>query len=224
MTDNVKEIRNILVGRTTLAEDGRIRAIEKGEFYLASGVADGAGSVRFLGITRRAAAYETELPERKVMQIADTCMMNIGRRVALKEQPETAACLIRYVMTRPVLLVFKYVDGEPVLTAWSGAGISGLISILRGVSAFEKQLPEDITRSGEEAPDKVLEKEERKRLFRKKKKGEETPGETADTETKEKPEEEESPSEEKQTETPDTVPDEDPDEESDIPVEREVHE
>ena len=184
MTDNVKEIRSILVGRTMLAEDGRIRAVEKGEFFLPSGVTDGEGAVRVFGITRRAKAYKTDLPEDTVMEIADSCMMNIGRRVALREQPESAACLIRYVMTRPVVLVFKYVDGEPVLTAWAGAGPSGLISILRAMDAFEKQLPEDITSSEGEAPEQALEKDKKKRkgLFRKKKDQDDQDDEGADTE------------------------------------------
>ena len=152
MTVELKEIRSVLLGRTTLTEDGRITPVQKGEFHISAGVGDGAGAVRILGIAHRSCCFETKLKRESVNEKAKVCMKEIGRSVLLHQQPETAACLIRYVLTRPAVLTFRYIDDVPTLTAWAGRGIAGWLSLRRAIGAFERSLPEEITRSDREPP------------------------------------------------------------------------
>ena len=162
MTQAVKEIRSILLGRTKLTEDGKITVRAAGEFALSYGVADGAGAIRFLGIARRSAAYTTKSSKKNVMKAATVAMSNIGRGVVLNEQPDT-------------------VDEIPVLTVWSARTVSGLLSLRRAIRAFEKELPKNITRSEEAAPKDPLFQQEKKKKEKKKKEKKKTE-KTAQTE------------------------------------------
>ena len=152
MTVELKELRNVLLGRTTLTEDGRITPVQKGEFRVSAGVGDGAVAVRFWGIAKHSCCFETKLEPDAVNEAARKSMQEIGRGVSLRWQPDTVACLIRYVLTRPTVLTFRYIDNIPTLTAWSGRGIPGWLSLRRAVKAFDKGLPEEIVRSDRETP------------------------------------------------------------------------
>jgi hypothetical protein len=152
MNDAEKEIRNILLGRTLMMEDGRLAVPQKGEFYLAGGVSDGAGAVRFLGMTRKTQVLETVRREFDVRVTIQRMLQNMGRGVVLYEQPEARSCLIRYILTKPALLTFDYVEGQPVVTAWAPRTPAGLISVRRALKAFDKELPADIVVTGKQAP------------------------------------------------------------------------
>ena len=139
-----KEIRAILLGRTAFAADGRLTSPEPGTFVVPQGVVNGAEAVRFLGIKGRSRYYETGLEEEELLAEADNAMRNIGRALYLREQPKAVACLLRYLLTRPAVLVFRYQEGQPVLTVWTGRGLMGWVSRSRAVSAFEREMPESI--------------------------------------------------------------------------------
>lgn len=162
-----KEIRNVLLGRTQPTEDGRIAALRPGEIGTLQGVGDGAGAVRFLGIGRKAKLLSSKVPELRSKEIAYEIMKDIGRRVYLWQQPETPACLIRYILTRPVLLTFDYLEGKPVLTAWAGRGITGWISRRRAISAFLKRMPKQMTTAQGDAPVDEVEKKQKKKSNKK---------------------------------------------------------
>jgi len=190
MTVELKEIKSVLLGRTTLTEDGRITAVQKGEFHLSTGVGDGAVAVRFWGIAKRSRCYETKLEPNKAKEAAAQSMREIGRGVFLRRQPDTVACLIRYVLTRPTVLTFRYIDEIPTLTVWTGRGLIGLISLRRAMNAFEKGLPEEIAQSDREPPKlpecvRTEKRSEKKRGKRKKARAEE---QAAEPETQETPE------------------------------------
>ena len=153
MNDAEKEIRSILLGRTLMLEDGRLAVPQKGDFYLSGGVTDGAEAVRFLGMAKKSQVFETVRKEFDVRVTIQKMLQNMGRGVVLYEQPEARSCLIRYVLTKPVLLTFDYVEGVPVLTAWAPRTITGLISIRRALRKFNKDLPDGIAVTGKEAPD-----------------------------------------------------------------------
>ena len=165
MTNEKKEIRNVLLGKTALDEDGKLTSLSKGEFHLPAGVSDGATAVRFLGVAHRSRRYDTNLTEKKAMAAAETTMREIGRGLSLREQPDTAACLIRYMLTRPAVLTFRYVNDVPTLTAWAGRGLTGWISLRRALGAFARHAPETLRLSGRELP-----REEKKKKPRKEKK------------------------------------------------------
>ena len=157
-----REIRTVLLGKTVLAGDGRIIALEPG-IHLSAGVGDGAGAVRFLGIASRSVCYDTVFDPYNTLGAAQKSMFEIGRGLILREQPEAAACLIRYILTRPVVLAFRYIDNVPVLTAWTGRGLTGWISIRRAIKAFNEELPEGVKASDKTAPKDAGDTEKKKK-------------------------------------------------------------
>ena len=155
------EIKRVLLGRTILVEDGRLAAIPAGTFLRTPiGIGDGADAVLLLGMTRRIRHYASKDGKARIIEAAKKSMQNIGRGLYLTEQPEAAACLIRYILTRPAVLVFTWEDGMPTLTAWTGRGLTGWISLRRAIKAFEEGLPDSIA-AAEVKPSEV-EKDARK--------------------------------------------------------------
>ena len=116
------------------------------------GVRDGAGAVRFFGICKKARRLKASCAEPKAKLLAAQIMRDVGRELYLPQQPEAAACLIRYVLTRPAVLVFDYQDGISVLTAWTGRGLTGWISLRRALRAFLKRLPKQFSVSEDPVP------------------------------------------------------------------------
>ena len=156
------EIRKVLLGKTMLTQDGKLTAMKAGDFRLPLGVTDGAASARFLGIFRRGCRLEISCSEKEARKLAERRMLDLGRALVLAEQPEAAACLIRYVLTKPAVLVFDFDERGPVLTAWTGKGLMGLLSLRRAIKAFTRDLPGQM-RVGE-----ALEKERRQKKRAKK--------------------------------------------------------
>ena len=155
-----QEIRRILLGRTQITQDGRLVALEKGQFGMLNGVADGAGAVRFLGIRKKSVRLDVSFPERKAQLVSLKLMRELGRVLYLEQSPEAVSCLIRYVLTRPAVLVFDYEDGVPILTAFSGRGLTGWISNRRAIKSFLKRMPKQMSVSSRETP---LDEDERKK-------------------------------------------------------------
>lgn len=167
MTKEAKqEIRRVLMGRTMPTEDGKLVAMEKGQYRMPIGISDGAGAVRFLGVCKKAKRLKVSCAAPKAKLLAVKVMQDVGRELFLPEQPEAAACLIRYLLTRPAVLVFDFQDGVPLLTAWSGRGLTGWISIRRALHAFLKRLPKQFTVSNEAVPldEKEAKKKERQEI------------------------------------------------------------
>lgn len=167
MTREAKqEIRRVLMGRTMPTEDGKLVALEKGQYRMPIGISDGAGAVRFFGLCKKAKRLKASCAAPKAKLLAAQIMRDTGRELYLPQQPEAVACLIRYVLTRPVVLVFDFRDGIPVLTAWTGRGLTGWISLRRALRAFLKRLPKQFTVSDEPVPldEKEARKKERKEI------------------------------------------------------------
>lgn len=166
-----QELRRVLLGRTEPTPDGRLTAMKKGQLRVPLGVADGATAVRFLGIFKKAKRLKVSCPEKKARELAAGVMREVGRELILPEQPKAAACLIRYVLFRPAVLVFDYQDSIPVLTAWTGRGLTGLISVRRALKSFLKKMPQQFAVSDKEVPkdrDEELERQEKERRRRQK--------------------------------------------------------
>lgn len=163
-----QELRRVLMGRTLIAEDGRLVAMEKGQLRMPMGVSDGAGAAAFLGICKRRRRLKVKCSEKEARQMAFGIMSRIGRGLYLPNQPEAAACLIRYVLTRPAVLTFDYQDGIPLLTAWAGRGLTAWFSLSRALKAFEKQMPKQFSLSQEALPEDTEKAERKKRKQEKK--------------------------------------------------------
>ncbi len=198
------EIKRVLLGRAVLAQDGRLTALPAGAFMKTPiGIGDGATAVRLLGIFRRVRRYETKDGRPRVTEAARKAMQNIGRGLILSEQPEAVACLLRYILTRPVVLVFAYENGAPTLTAWTGRSLTGWISQRRAIGAFEKWLPDTMTANDFKPPKETKEKrkarKEEKKRARAEKKAEKKAAKDAakKTETKDAAEKEAPPEKER---------------------------
>ena len=148
-----QEIRRVLMGRTLVAEDGRLVAMEKGRLKVPQGITDGAVGTCFFGIRKRAVRLNVSCAQPRARELAFLRMRDIGRGLYLPEQPEAVACLIRYVLTRPSVLIFDYQDEVPVLTAWAGRGLTGWLSNRRALKAFLKELPKGMSVSDKPLPE-----------------------------------------------------------------------
>ena len=165
-----KEIKKILLGRTKLLEDGRLSTLGEGDFMIPRGVVDGATGVRILGVARRAKILQSDLPDRKLEDAVRKAMQNIGRGLVLQAEPDAIACLLRYIFSRPAVLCFSWQDGLPVIGAYTGRGLTGIISIARAFHSFRKELPESVSFSEEKAPDHRKEEKVLKKLEKAEKK------------------------------------------------------
>ena len=166
MKKEQKEIKRLLLGRMVLDEAGRLVTPEAGTIRIPTGIADGAGAVRFLGVSGRVRCYESDLSEEELMEHVKGCMANLGRGVRLRQRPEAFACLIRYVLTKPVILSIRCVEGRGILTAWTGRGLTCRLSQNRAIRAFEHPLADLLRISAEPPPED--ETEEKGRRQRKK--------------------------------------------------------
>ena len=175
--DERRELRVILLGQTLLLDDGRLSSQTRDEFLLPNGVGDGAGAVRILGLAHREIQLESDFDEEQTLALARRKMLDLGRALYLRTQPEAAACLIRHVVLRPVVLTVRYVDGAPVLTAWTGRSLSGIFALRRALNAFIRELPEGLRLSMAEPPVDATTVEKKKR----KKKQKQTKDEPAPT-------------------------------------------
>ena len=73
------------------------------------------------------------------------------------------------MVTRPSVLIFDYEDGVPVLSAWSGRGLTGWISNRRALSAFIQRMPGKLMSVSEQEPpkDRDLEREKAEKQAKK---------------------------------------------------------
>ena len=163
----MKEIRAALMGRLAAAEDGRLAVPAPGAFG-GFHFGDGADAVLLLGIARRTRTYETKDSRAAVLAAAKKAMANSGRGLALRSQPECAACLCRSLLTHPVVLAFAIEDGKPALRAYTARSPTCRLALRRAIGRFEKSLPEGMT-PAEVRRDKEAEREAKQAAKREKK-------------------------------------------------------
>ena len=124
-------------------EDGTLAVLSAGMIMPTPiGIGDGAAETWLFGLKRRVRRYVTKDKRDRVAAVAKKAMQNTGRGVILSEQPEAVACLVRYILTRPAMLVFSFENDIPTLTAWTGRGLTGWISLRRAIRTFEESLPD----------------------------------------------------------------------------------
>ena len=154
MDEALKEIKDALLGRTMIAEDGRLCVMGQGDFRIPIGVGEGAASIRVLGVSVDSWRFDSSYDPQRTMEIAVQCMQNIGRGLILRSQPYTAACLIRSVLVRPVVMTFSYEADYPVLSIYTGRSASSLIAVRSAYKSFTDQLPGSIAPVGKIAKEK----------------------------------------------------------------------
>lgn len=144
------EVRKILLGQIEKMEDGAITSkLERSFQALGS---DGSQKVRLWGLTSRTDGYRSKANQKKTMQNARDAMLNIGRRVHLRENEEAEACLMKTYVFYPVVLVFAHGQGgEFWLSAYSARALTSRLAIRIAVKQFEKSVPESLQREVQES-------------------------------------------------------------------------
>ncbi len=130
------------------------------------GVMDGADTVFIWGLGKKIRRLKTRLSKQGLTDKARSVMRDMGRGLVLAGQPETAACLMGYRLTRPCVLACFWLEDVPIVGAWSARGLTGWISRRRALSSFIKKMGSNLEVSDEKAPvlpdDKKKKKEEKK--------------------------------------------------------------
>ena len=147
-----KEIRSILLGNFSVNSEGKTVA-GKDLPLTPYGFEDGAQQVLFFGISQKRFIYRSKLKNylQTRFKVIRT-MSDIGRVFTLEAAPDAAACRLKGVFFRPVVLVFEEVKDKEKdesflqLTAYCGRSPLVIIPILYAVLRFDKFLPKEISR------------------------------------------------------------------------------
>lgn len=148
-----REIREVLLGNLVQGEDKRL-AVREELFSTPWGIEDGAAETLLFGIMCRTFHYETTLRNHaQAIFRVGKAMQDIGRGLDLITAPDMAACMVKSLLFRPVVLVFEEMnseEGKPelLLHAYCGRAVTSPITITRAVSRFEKSLPPEVFRRG----------------------------------------------------------------------------
>lgn len=148
----IREIKHILLGNLVVLSDGRVGA-GSGMWVTRNGVADGASSAILLGVKMKKYNYSTTFKSNnQAVYRVKEAMSNIGRCIYLDTAPKASACFVKSVLFKPVVLVFECVnkaDGSEnlELSAYCGRSLFAFFSLMRIVSRFNKELPEEISRA-----------------------------------------------------------------------------
>ena len=153
MDDLRREIKDALLGRTFTGSDGRLYVMGDGDFRLPLGVGEGAASIRVLGVSKSTWRFVSSYDVQKTIEIASQCMLGIGRRLILRTRPYAAACFVRSVLVRPVVMVFEYDEAGPVLSIFTGRSATSIIAVRRAYKSFADQLPSSIVPAGKLSED-----------------------------------------------------------------------
>ena len=134
MDERTKEIRQALLGRCVMAQDGTLEVIPASDRKIRlgmQGVSAGWGAVHFFGVTCRRAVCEAKNPV-TVPQL-EGHMQSVGRLLRLSTAPDTAACLCHGYMSSPILLTAQPAADGVEIAAYTARS---LLSSLRCRSAL----------------------------------------------------------------------------------------
>ena len=158
---HLREIKDVLYGKVVIGADKRL-VVAHGMLGNPWGFEDGAPEAFLFGVMHRDFVYEAPKQEHvRAYYTAGKCLGKIGKALNLATAPDHAACLMRHLIFRPVVLELDERTGEDgrqetVLHAYSSRSLFSLLSILRAAAEFEKQLPKQMHRS-----EKAARKEEK---------------------------------------------------------------
>lgn len=157
-----REIRQMLLGN--LEPRGKYLAVSESRLTgIQQGISDGADTVFLLGVRRHARYYVSSLPKGKVKESAHKALMDIGRKVLLESNPEAETVICRYMVTKPLVLLFEIDDIGIKVETYTARGISGLISETWIRWRFMRKMPDDLKAVNKEVLKARLKEEEEKR-------------------------------------------------------------
>lgn len=144
MDSVTREIRQVLLGN--VVTEGKYLTVSSGRLDgLRYGVTDGADTVVLRGVMRHTKYFQSNLAKGKIKDIAHKAMMDIGRKVVLKSNPDAEAILCRYMATKPLVLLFEVDDIGIKVQTYTARSLSGLISEAWIRRRLMKKLPDELT-------------------------------------------------------------------------------
>ena len=127
MDEVTREIRQILIGN--IIPKGRYYEVpEKGIAGIRTGLNDSADMILLFGVARHTRYYKVTGNPNKIKAEGHKSLMNIGRKVIIRSNPNAEVSFCRYMVTRPIVILFEVDDIGAKVQTFTSRGISGLIS------------------------------------------------------------------------------------------------
>ena len=138
MDESLKEIRQVLLGKTQKSEDGTLRTVQHRQLCSFQGASAGVGALRFLGISRKNWVCSPQKPvsAEKLKKIVKTQ----GQMVYLEKTPDVLAYLCRNWMLNPVLITAAQENKRIIISTYTARSIFAPLSCRRALKALEKRL------------------------------------------------------------------------------------
>ena len=189
MDEVMKEVRQMLLGNL-VPKDKYLEVSQSKLTGIQWGVADGADSIFILGVSRQTKYYKSSLKDNRVRDLGHKALMEIGRKVYLKSNPNAETAICRYLVTRPIVVLFEIDDIGIKVETYTSRGIPGLISEWYIRRKFMKNMPDDLEKIPKEEVFKHKRDEDMKERAEKKEKEEAKKAEEAAKEAARKAKEE----------------------------------
>jgi hypothetical protein len=167
-----KEIRQMLLGN--LVTEGKYLTVSPSRLEgLRYGINDGADTVILRGVMKHTRYYKSNLAKGKIKESAHNAMMDIGRKVLLQSNPEAETIICRYMVTKPIVLLFEVDDIGIKVQTFTARSLSGLISEAWIRARFMKRMPDELEPINKEIiKSKIKEKEKEQKAEEEKLKAE----------------------------------------------------
>lgn len=162
-----KEIRQMLLGN--LVPKGKYLEVSENKLVgIQYGVADGADNILLFGVMKHTKYYKSTMKDNRIREIGHKALMEVGRKVYLKSNPDAETAICRYLVTRPIVVLFEVDDIGIKVETYTARGIPGLISEWWIRRKFMKHMPEDLEAIPKEQVFKIKRDEEMKERAEKK--------------------------------------------------------
>lgn len=149
MDDVTREIRQMLLGN--LETRGKYLAVSANKFTgVRYGMTDGADRILLLGVMRHTKYFTSELNNHKIKDAAHKSMMDIGRKVILDSNPNAEVVICRYMITKPIVLLFEIDDIGIKVETYTARGIGGLLSEAWIRLKFMHGMPDNLSKMSKE--------------------------------------------------------------------------
>ncbi|MBR3039331.1 MAG: hypothetical protein IKI20_01555 [Lachnospiraceae bacterium] len=141
-----KEIKMMLLGN--LVPSGKYLEVSDSILTgVSRGMTDGADRVLFFGVMRHTRYYKTELNPNRARDLGHKGLMEIGRKVILKSNPNAETVICRFMVTSPIVLYYEVDEIGVNIETYTGRGIPGLFSELWIRNTFFKKMPKELRES-----------------------------------------------------------------------------
>ena len=169
--NSIKEIKQILLGRIEMDEDGNLTPISSGINLNLRGLPEGWGSVMIFGVSQSYHMYDTELSPEEAAYEANESLKDIGRCVVLKENSEAIGCYCRSLFLAPSFVAAEWEDDRLKITVFTGRSVFSPLTRFIMHSKYKRYLGDNFVRMdrNKENEKKMEEKREKRELKRQEK-------------------------------------------------------